>query len=424
MKQFRKWFGVLLALCMVLSLLPAGAVMSYAEDVEPAEAVDEQLAEMPFETVAAPAEDEPVGEPADETAAVENDEAPETAATLDGEEETAALPVENEPTEMAEPANEEETREAGAVVTKDPADYFVLHQLELGGQIGVHFIVDLQDMTGDQRDETSMSFTVNGETTIVDGYEGEDETNRGYICYINSAQMADPITAVLKDGSGEEIARQTYSAKDYIASFDADDAANPGKYTDVLRNLVHALADYGHYVQPFVAAENGWTVGEKHVAMPCARNYSATDVDEAKTAVAKYRIVRDIREGSGIASVTYQLNLESETSIYLYVRAKDAYTGTVDVSGDDIIVVDQSAKVKRIEITNIAAQNLGSTFEVTVTTGEVSFPIKVSALSYVDSVLNSETYAADDVALYAVTSLYNYWKAARAYIDSQVIIIN
>ena len=74
--------------------------------------------------------------------------------------------------------------------------------------------------------------------------------------------MADTITAVFHYGDDETITK-TYSVLDYINSIDK----NAANYDETTLALIHSIADYGHYSQPFLSAANNWTVGEDHAEM-------------------------------------------------------------------------------------------------------------------------------------------------------------
>ena len=96
----------------------------------------------------------------------------------------------------------------------------------------------------------------------------------------------------------------------------------------------------------------------------------------------------------------------------------DGFSGTVTAAMGKSSVTPQklSNGVYRIQIRNIPAHQLGTTYTVTGNAGG-AFTIKVSALSYVKQVLDSaDTSKFDnDTAHYAVASLYKYYDAAHNY---------
>ena len=69
-----------------------------------------------------------------------------------------------------------------------------------------------------------------------------------------------------------------------------------------------------------------------------------------------------------------------------------------------------------VQISGIPAHLLDYTNTIQVVTDNGEFDVKVSALSYVNSVLNKDTY--NDNMKKAVTSLYRYYKATKEYRES------
>ena len=299
-----------------------------------------------------------------------------------------------------------------------PVPEFKSHTLLLSGEIGVNFYMDLSILSAEERQTATMEFTVNGRTrtdTFDESFTNPStHTYYGFTCYINSVQMADTIQAVLHYiHNGENLTvSQTYSAKmyvDYILNHTDD-------YSPSAVALVKAIADYGHYVQPFLAANNGWTLGTDHVVMENANTYSEADVEAARAAVADLAFFRDLGD-SHIEAVTYSLDLETETAIRIYLKVKEDYTGEVTATMGDrsLDCAMQSDGRYRIEIGGISAHKLRDSYTVTVSAGG-DCTITVCALSYVNTVLNMDgSTFNNDTAHYAVTSLYRYYAATMAY---------
>ena len=150
--------------------------------------------------------------------------------------------------------------------------------------------------------------------------------------------------------------------------------------------------------------------------MPGYHNYEAADVSSALTAVQNKAIVWNLGD-SQVEEITYSLDLESETAIYIYLKMKSGYTGPVTalMDGNSITCAKQKDGRYRIKIDGIAAHQLGDTYDVRVSAeGECS--VSVSPMSYVLTVLESRNSSLNnDTAHYAVTSLYRYYEAAIAY---------
>lgn len=295
---------------------------------------------------------------------------------------------------------------------------FTTHNLVLSGRIGVNFYMDLSMLSEEEREASTMEFTLNGKNT-TDTFDPEamnpsTRTYYGFTCYLNSIEMADEITAVFRYADDKPEVSQTYSVKQYIDEIHE----NSDEFSANALALINSIADYGHYVQPFLAKNNHWTLGKKHIIMPGNHNYEAADVSSALTAVQNKAIVWNLGD-SQVEEITYSLDLESETAIYIYLKMKSGYTGSVTalMDGNSITCAKQKDGRYRIKIDGIAAHQLGDTYDVRVSAeGECS--VSVSPMSYVLTVLESRNSSLNnDTAHYAVTSLYRYYKAAIAYIE-------
>lgn len=295
-----------------------------------------------------------------------------------------------------------------------PAPFFKSQSLILSGRIGVNFFLDLTALSDEEKAASYVEFTVNGETTIDkfdENSKNQAGTLYGFTCYVNSVQMADTITAVFHYGDDETITK-TYSVLDYINSIDK----NAANYDETTLALIHSIADYGHYSQPFLSAANNWTVGEDHAEM--SKVYTESyDYDSIRASVKDYAHKASLVE-KDITKITYSLVLNAETTINVFVAPAADYTGNVaisinDLSEDEYTVAKQADGRYKIVISNISAHNLGKTFNVKVTTENGVSTYDVSVLSYVNTVLNSESF--DEAAKNAVSSIYKYFEATINY---------
>lgn len=291
---------------------------------------------------------------------------------------------------------------------------FRSHSLLLSGQIGVNFYMDLPELDGVDYADSYMDFTVCTDTQTA-AYDAEKTnssgTYYGFTCYINSVQMADTITAVFHYGDGQTV-RETYSVAEYVKTFQT----YASSFDENTQNLINALADYGHYIQPFLANVRNWTIGADHAAMDGVTEYTDADVEAAAEAVKDYNVVHE-SNGSGVEQVTFSLYLDTDTSIYFYVKPASDFSGEVTAAidgGSDNAAEAMEDGRYRIAVPGIAAHLLGTDYTVNVSAGS-DFTITASAMAYVNSVLHSGAYAEDADALYAMTALYRYYAAAAAY---------
>ncbi len=287
---------------------------------------------------------------------------------------------------------------------------FAGHSLLLSGQIGLDFYIRMPDEL--INDDVYMQFTINGEAqTPAMLYNADDLGNNEYrfTCFINSVQMADVITAELHCLETQTFT-QTYRVKDYT---DTALAQIPAASED-LRALISAIKDYGHYVQPPLAEYNKWTLGVKHHIMDCANSNIASDSADVRRELEDYAIVKDTGS-SGISSVEYNLELDSETALNVYLVPKSEYLGSVSAYlGDskENMAVKQPNGEYRVQISGISAHKLGDTYTIHVVAGG-EFDIKVSALSYADTVMKSSSASTD--LKKAAIALYNYYDATMNY---------
>ena len=303
------------------------------------------------------------------------------------------------------------------------APTFATHSLVLSGRIGVNFYMDLPAIEGVDYTESYMTFEISGKGSVSGDpvvfnpeQTSKNNTLYGFTCYVNSIQMADTITATFHYGDGQTIS-ETYSIRQYIDSFDAYIEEHPGAYDEETVNLVHALADYGHYVQPFLSAARGWTIGpgdDQYAEMDLyyAESY---DVDAVKTAVADYGI--QCTASADIQGIVYSLRMDSDTAIYLYFKPVADYNGsfTVTVGGNSATAAKQKDERYLVKIPNIGAHKLSDPYTVIVTTTNGESTVTVSALSYVKTLLDAEAYQTNTVAQYAAASICHYSAAAAAY---------
>ncbi len=296
---------------------------------------------------------------------------------------------------------------------------FASHSLVLSGQIGVNFFMDLRALSDEERVGTYMTFAISGKGSVPSepvyfdaSQMNSDALYHKFTCYVNSIQMADTITATyhwFEDGA-EKTVSENYSIKQYISSFDAKKES----YDEKTVALVHALADYGHYVQSFLDEHNdNWSVGTDYAEMDLhyAENY---DITAIMTAVSGYAIVKDDQTDGDIEAITYALLLDSETAIKVYFTPSSEYTGTPSVTVDgNAYTAKKTGGRYVVVIPNISAHQLIVSHTIELTTTKGTATVTVSALSYVKGALD---YYTDADPQNAMAAIYAYSKAAQDFI--------
>ncbi len=294
---------------------------------------------------------------------------------------------------------------------------FATHSLVLDGKIGVNFFMDLRGLSDQERIGTYMTFAISGAGSVSEepiyfdeGQMNSDQLYFGFTCFVTSIQMADTITATFHYGDGQSVS-ETYSIAQYIETFEG--VAN--QFDDKTVALVHALADYGHYVQLYLEGVKDWSLGsgdDQYAPMDTVytTEYDAQAIAEA---VADYGIVRD-NNSADIEKITYSVRLDSDTAILVYFKPVKNYSGnfTVTLGGDPYTATPEGGRYV-VEIPDIGAHLLGTTYEIVATTDNGTATVEVSALSYVKGMLAA--YAGVTNAENAACAIYAYYAAASAY---------
>ena len=315
----------------------------------------------------------------------------------------------------------------------DPS--FATHSLVLDGKIGVNFFMDLSGLNDDEKEASYMTFAITGASPLPSdpvpfdaGNTNAKSTYYGFTCCVTSIQMADTITATFHYGDGLTVSEE-YSIKQYIETFEDIES----QFDETTVALVHALADYGHYVQAFLADQKSWELGENgdyaEMDQFYARNY---DYDRILYLLCNdpsfdHPIKRTFRD-ENIVKAPYTVIFDSDTAIRVYFKPAAGFSGEVSAVLDCLHTSETylergSDGRYMVEIANIPAHLLGETHMILVYTDENCFnqsagaftQVDVSAMSYVYGILTADAYADDMYAKNGVASLYAYWRAAQAY---------
>ena len=91
-----------------------------------------------------------------------------------------------------------------------------------------------------------------------------------------------------------------------------------------------------------------------------------------------------------------------------------ALTATATLNGKTFTAAKQKDGSYIIKITGIKASQLGDEITISGNAGG-DFTVKVSALAYVNSILNSSTYSDNQAAKNAMASLYYYYLRAIGF---------
>ena len=288
---------------------------------------------------------------------------------------------------------------------------FKSQTLVLSGQIGVNFFLELPEIDGVDYSESYMTFTIGKDDTVFrDDFDpnhmNANRTRYGFTCYVNSLQMADTIKAVFHYGNDKTVTKDYYVAS-YIEFFDK----NIGSFNDKTIALIRAIADFGHYEQIYLASVNHWTIGQDYAEM--AKHYTDSyNYADILAAVADKAFVKELGE-SKVNKATYKLHLDSTTTVDVYLTPEEGVevTASAAFNGKTYSAEKQEDGRYLVRITDISAHQLGDMITITGD-AEGAFTVRVSALSYVRSVLANNTTKAEKDGMCA---LYAYYAAVLAY---------
>ncbi len=232
---------------------------------------------------------------------------------------------------------------------------------------------------------------------------------RKHFSYVNAIQMADTITATYHytvDGT-EYTVEKTYSVQQYIDACVGDE-----NITEAELALIKAMKDYGYYSQQYLSVLRGFSIGSDYagISAPYEASY---DTASMKANTEKYKIEKTL-VAEDISKATYSLALDSNTSIYLYIKLVDEHNGSISATVNDNATdaVLRSDGRYRITIPGISAHKLGDTYEVEIETEHGTSTISVSAMSYVYTCLKVPMSEAETNA---VAALYSYYMAADSH---------
>lgn len=307
----------------------------------------------------------------------------------------------------------------------ETSGYFVGHALQLSGQIGLQFFVNLPSEANP--DNYRVSFE--GDTTDY-RLEPSSKTTFGAYCVqlnINPIQMADHFTPVLHLVDSEEpIERgRSYCAMDYVTwARSATTIVQPSEL-----RILEALADYGFYSQIYLSRIDGWSIGIEHEAINLGRTPSGYLIDDYKGYTAPYaaRVNNNISDWCTSVSMSVRFGDQLMIRAVFMPKAGEDFTvSDFTVTGvSNISVTQRQDGAFVVTIRNpISAMNIIDTSGQTpaVPTALYNFQVEhegetgeltVSPLSYAYAVLNNSSSNTDCqklvCALYAYASACNYY---------------
>ncbi len=290
------------------------------------------------------------------------------------------------------------TKTFNIVVTPvTPTLQFTTAQLVLGKQIVMRFGLSVPE--GLDVNDGEAVFEIGGRNarisdpiSLSDADTSEETGTRGFYFELSSLEMAEPITRTFVYGNGETVSK-TCSVKDYVESVDKLVDERPDEIDDPnIIACVHAVANYGHYVQPFLAkySPTSWTLGTDYKEMN--KFYpEMNDVEAASAALYKTPEVEGF--GRDSLNLTFSLSLDSYTTFDVYLAPKNE-GGTVTVSSAKFgnSDTDYEAELQpdgryRIHIEGLKAPQLNNELIIEGTAEGERYTVWVRPIQYATTVL-------------------------------------
>lgn len=261
---------------------------------------------------------------------------------------------------------------------------FTGHSMQLSGQIGLQFYVELPEIPNDPNFECYMTFSdAHGhiDSTLPYDLIPSNKTTSGTPYYyaqinISSIQMAEQITPVVHYGD-QIIEGDSYSAEDYI-NWGLDNL-NPASRE---YKIICALADYGHYSQPYLSSIHGWDYNQySEMRTAITESY---DYDAVRGATSSCAITSNI-DNSVFSKVTYTLKFGDQVSLIINFYPAEGAVISADtfmVDGNPVEATYASGRYV-VTISAIPVTILGASYDVSYGTTN----IHVSPYSYVYAML-------------------------------------
>lgn len=295
---------------------------------------------------------------------------------------------------------------------------FASRNLILDGLIGVSFNMDLPEIEGVDYSTSYMTFSVpHGTCTERVDYSAsklkKSSQTQAFVCYVTAVMMAEPITATFHytQNGTEKTVEKTYSVKDYFTAYDEKQA----QFDTKTQTLIESVADYGHHVQAFLAAQKGWTFGENGDYFEMDKSYTESyDSGEIATVAQEIAFSCTPDGTPDFRKLSFALVCDSATEMRILFTVASGYIGTLTATVDGTAInVTELGTSKAVQIANIPAHMLSESHTIVITTGNGSATITASALAYVKALLSA--YPNNANATNAAAAIYGYSAAADAY---------
>jgi len=290
--------------------------------------------------------------------------------------------------------------------------------LELGGILRLRFKMAYPNGWEHTNNER-MEFYINGrEEPLTISYQDAptDEDDKKYFaCPVNAYQMADTIQAYYYYSNAhtgvEEFVHEDYSVKEYLDYLLEHASELDGKTLA----LVQATKNYGHYIQPYLAVTNHWTVDVDYAEMDAYGPVTPAENPKEKYGDYKVSFHKEPAYSALVSKSQFYLTLDSDTilNVRVYLRNKnDPVEGTAN--WQPVTPWERTGNSWVLSLRNLPATALEQQYSFTCSVnGQQVFTMEAAPLSFVNYALaDGGSSEAEELAL---TALYEYAMAANAY---------
>ena len=322
-----------------------------------------------------------------------------------------------QPGETLEIAQEDMFISVRALWEDIPDPRFMGHSILLTGEVGVNFYVQLPNgKTAADYPDAYVTFAgnkVNGKPHNLSEARLDEASGRyEFTAYVSSIQMAEKITPTFhytEGGQEKEITGEPYAAEDYIKWALTDGKPALEAYSPKLYHIAEALADYGHFAQPYLSRYNNWKIGTDYVEMAThvRDGYNYSEV-LAASASGAYRL----EKGAGpVNSISYRVVFGALLSVDVRLSLKSGKSITEVLVDGKPAKATPSGSYYMVTVPSIYASTLAMEHKIEVKSAEGVSTIYISPMSYVYEMMGKSTSANDLKDM--LSALYYFAQACR-----------
>ncbi len=263
--------------------------------------------------------------------------------------------------------------------------------IRLHESIGVAFNLTLSDKVA-ARPSSYVSIDFDGKQTRI-------PASQASVLYIevSAAQMNDPITISIVDGSSGVLFRKSYSVCSYANQILA------GEYSEETKNLAKAMLHYGGTSQQYFGYNTD------NLANAGLEAVNALPGQSAKPISVNNRLTQMQFYGATL--------LAKEKTVIRYYFIADSVTGLTFTCNGKVCTPVQKDNLWYVDAEGITPDKYDQQVVLTISDGTNTCSVSYSVLNYIERMYHKAS-SSESVKAW-VTAIYNYHLAAKAYTTAQ-----